>query len=182
MTTNSRKATTAEPAARCEKPRCEKVRGIGTFEGDRFTFKPEKKGEAVQKNIVQHGKSKIYETSGTKQRSMVAHLVVDGDTTDPAYAMSEALRELCGKSGYSAPTFAPGCVKLADEDSLTICIEREKQEVHCHFTLPLANYGKLQKDLFAMVSKVINTFGQNEWNIKNIYNQSNPKENNKKEE
>ena len=166
MTTNSKKPPTATPAA----PSCEKVRGIGTFEGDRFTFKPEKKGEAVQKNIVQHGKSKIYETSGTKQRSMVAHLVVDGDTPDPAYAMSEQLRELCAKSGQAAsPTWTPDSVTLVDKEGINILLDSARQEVHVSFTLPLSQYSKLSNNLLATVSKLIAHIGRNEWTIEEMW-------------
>lgn len=80
-----------------------KIRGTMTCEGnDYYSFAPYGQGAAQQEVIARQGKSKVYNTVGEKKQSMVAHLVIPSDTTDPMAAFSDELEKFM--KGFGKPT------------------------------------------------------------------------------
>lgn len=72
-----------------------KVRGTATINPDNsFDFTPSQQGEPVQRSVRKSRKSKMYETAGVERQSMVCHLVVDKNATDPAAEMFEDFKKL----------------------------------------------------------------------------------------
>lgn len=136
------------------KPQKEKVRGSATFDGQNFSFTPEQKGEAIQKNITTAGKSKLYETAGTKQSSIVAHLVADAKAADPAFEMIEALKQLYAKTGKPFPEVDVNDVDVVSQERLKIRLSREQKEMRIFLSLPLVSTEKMFRDLQLNLAKL----------------------------
>ena len=141
-----------------EKPQKEKVRGCATFDGQKFTFVPEKKGEAIQKNVVVHGKSKLYETAGAKKSSLVAHLVADANAADPAFEMTQSLKELYEQTGEPFPEVDVKDVNIINQDRMKIRVSKENKEVRIYLSMPLTKPEKMYKELHMIQAKLTSEF------------------------
>lgn len=98
-----------------------KVRGTATINPDNsFDFTPSQQGEPVQRSVRKSRKSKMYETAGVERQSMVCHLVVDKNATDPAAEMFEDFKKLT--KGMGADKLPPALKgkRLMDNDELKI--------------------------------------------------------------
>ena len=94
-----------------------KVRGTATINPDNsFDFTPSQQGEPVQRSVRKSRKSKMYETAGVERQSMVCHLVVDKNATDPAAEMFEDFKKLT--KGMGADKLPPALKgkRLMDND------------------------------------------------------------------
>ena len=151
-----------------EKQQKEKVRGCATFDGQKFSFVPEQKGEAVQKNVISTGKSKLYETSGKKKSSLVAHLVADANAADPAYEMTESLRELYAKTNKPFPEVDVNDVNIVNQDKLKIRVSKEQQEIKIFLSMPLTKPDKIFRDLQMHLAKLTSEMYLSEEVIKKL--------------
>lgn len=98
-----------------------KVRGTATINPDNsFDFTPSQQGEPVQRAVKKTRKSKLYETAGVERQSMVCHLVVDKNSTDPAAEMFEDFKKLT--KGMGADKLPPALKgkRLMDNEELKI--------------------------------------------------------------
>lgn len=152
-------------------PQKERVRGCAVFDGQKFTFTPEKKGEAVQKNIVTSGKSKMYETAGSKKSSIVAHLVADANDPDPAFQMTESLRELYSQTNRTFPEVQINDVDIFTQEQLKIRVSKERQEVRVYMSFPLGLPNKMNKDLHMLQARLAAEFYVAEDKIKKLTKQ-----------
>ena len=150
------------------KPQKERVRGSAVFDGHLFTFTPEKKGEAVQKNVTVSGKSKLYETAGEKQSSIVAHLVADSKAADPAFEMIQALKKLFESSGKVFPDIDMKDVDILNEEWLKIRLSKEKKELRVYLSVPLKSSEKMYRDLQYYLAKLTSEIYLAESNIKRL--------------
>lgn len=151
-----------------EKPQKGKVRGVATFDGQKFSFSPEKKGEAVQKNVITKGKSKLYETAGQKKSSLVAHLVADANAADPAFEMTESLRELYSQSGKPFPEVDVNDVNIVNHDKLKIRVSKDEQVIKIWLSMPLTKPEKIYRDLQLHLAKVTSEMYLSEEVIKKL--------------
>lgn len=150
------------------KPQKEKVRGSATFDGQHFSFTPEQRGEAVQKNITTSGKSKLYETAGTKQSSIVAHLVADAKAADPAFEMIEALKQLYAKAGKEFPEVDVNDVDIVSQERLKIRLSKEQKEVKIYLSMPLVSTEKMYRDLQLNLAKLTSEMYLSEQVVKKL--------------
>lgn len=106
------------------------VRGYGKFdtENKEFTFKPYEKGEPVQKNVIRRGRSKLYETEGEKEASVVAHIVANKNSTDPIADIYDDLGKLAKSHGTKMPP-VPSGRKLLETPMMTVVADEEEKAV-----------------------------------------------------
>ena len=132
----------------------ERVRGYATFDENNFAFTPDGKGEPVQKNIIISGKSKIYETCGGKKSSLVAHIVTDAGSQDPALEMTETLKELFAKLKRPFPEINHDDVSILDDERLKIRISKKEKTAKVFIELPLSQPKSLQRDMAVQTAKL----------------------------
>lgn len=106
------------------------VRGYGKFDTKsmEFTFKPSEKGEPVQKNVIRRGRSKLYETEGEKESSVVAHIVASKNSTDPIADIYDDLGKLAKRHGTKIPP-VPSGRKLLETPMMTVVADEEEKAV-----------------------------------------------------
>lgn len=139
--------------AKNEKNTKHKVRGTATYDGDDFTFTPTGTGEAQQHNIVSSGKNKMYETTG-KRNSIVAHLVCDGSSTDPASEMIDSLQKMCEKMKKPFPTVNVKDIDIINYDNIKVRASRPERKVKIYMDLPLAKPQAVYKQLSLLMAKL----------------------------
>jgi hypothetical protein len=84
-----------------------RLRGSASIREDgTFDFRPDGQGTSKQEDIKTVRKSRSYRTSGEKQQSIVAHIVVAADTKDPAYEMYRDFREITKDLGGFEPNYS----------------------------------------------------------------------------
>ena len=76
------------------KPKPRKMRGVGTYEGDDFSFRPCEQGEPTQVNVKTCKGGKTYETTSEKKPQRVAHLSCPADAADPWQEYTAQLKRL----------------------------------------------------------------------------------------
>ena len=107
-----------------------KVRGTATINPDNsFDFIPSQQGEPVQRSVRKQRKSKMYETAGNDKQSMVCHLVVDKNSTDPASEMYEDFVSLTKDMGTKLPPSLRGKTLLDNGELKVIANSNGKLQV-----------------------------------------------------
>lgn len=107
------------------KPR--KLRGMGIFEGDDFTFRPCEEGSPSQLNVKTCKGGKTYETTSEKKPQRVAHLSCPMDAADPWQEYTSQLKKLGIKP--QKPQKEPNTVRVVAEQGLQCWFDEAKQEV-----------------------------------------------------
>lgn len=131
-----------------------KIKGTMTCEGDDYyTFTPYGKGAAQQEIIARQGKSKVYNTVGEKQQSMVAHLVIPCDTPDPMAAFSDELEKFMKGFGNTTTITKPRGRTLL-KDLTTTVVACKGRRLVVMMELPIEKGQNYPANLISQLQKV----------------------------
>ena len=133
-----------------------KVRGTARFfDDDSLEFIPQQTGSPVQKDVKKVRKSSFYKTNGEKESSMVMHLNVDANSTDPVAELTEDFDKLLKNVSPKAEKKLSG-KKLMDEDGTTVYVSRKDHKMQiCRY----ASTWTWRKNRFTRIS-FINRFSR----------------------
>lgn len=132
-----------------------RIRGSAVFgdDGD-FEFRPDGQGESRQQLITKAGKSRLYRTTGEKQQSLVAHLSVPSDSSDPCDDLrSDLERMLATQPGYRKPATPRGRV-LREEPFGKICLNRSAGTIECSFAISLMEHPDYMKQFYNLTHSI----------------------------
>ena len=138
-------------------------KGNGTLWSDNsFEFRMPEEGSGWKKNILKkRGDAHLYETTGEKQQSLVAHLKVEKGCEDPAAEMQEQLNKLTASIQRKAPA-APRGKFLLNRDDVVVVHNQTQREVTVRLTINLQTEGEVSAKLFNLISEVNKCFAINQ--------------------
>lgn len=130
-----------------------------------FTFKPYEEGEPDHKNVRRHGCCTVYETEGKKESSIVAHLKVKKDTTDPFGEMWPDF--VAGMKPYikQVPK-APTTKALMERPGVNVWQVKKEGLVKVLMTIDLKEEREPSTQLFNLTSEVNKCLVINETSLK----------------
>ena len=140
-----------------------KVRGTARiFDDDSLEFIPQQTGSPVQKDVKKVRKSSFYKTNGEKESSMVMHLNVDANSTDPVAELTEDFDKLLKNVSPKAEKKLSG-KKLMDEDGTTVYVSRKDHKMQICIDVDLEKEPLYKDYVYQQVFKIIRcfTFNQN---------------------
>ena len=111
-------------------------KGNGTLWSDNsFEFRMPEEGSGWKKNILKkRGDAHLYETTGEKQQSLVAHLKVEKGCEDPAAELFEQLAVLTKDIVKDKPVL-PTTKSLVDEKGLTVWLLKKTDQMKALITI-----------------------------------------------
>ncbi len=131
-------------------------RGNGTLYSDHsFEFKTPEEGSGWKKNMIRkRGGAEIYETTGEKHQSIVAHLKVEKGCEDPAAELFEQLSMLTKDMVKDDPK-TPSSKTLAEVEGLKVWYLKKKSQMMAVMTID-SNLPKerMTSKLFALAAEV----------------------------
>lgn len=138
------------------------ARGYGKYDemSGEFHFQPSGKGEPVQKNVQKKGRSKLYETEGEKEASVVAHLVASKDSADPVADMYDDFRKLVKDRMAQLPPMPAGR-KLLETPSVTIVADERERRVTVVSRLTFDEAYKPAKPIALLTYNIEHCFAEN---------------------
>ena len=146
--------------------RARKGAGSVTFkEDDSFEFKPYGEGASPQKNVKKARKSKLYETEGEKQASIVAHLVADKKSIDPVGDMLDDFCQLMRKEEGMEEKMPDRPKTLLDEKNIRLQMWKKRRQLVLTLTVPMEKYQDITNDLCRVISLVPACIRKNEKEI-----------------
>ena len=141
-----------------------KVRGTASFikvDGEVRDFEftgQQPKGEPVRKDVKKARQSQLYETTGEKEGSIVAHLRVNRDAADPVAEMYNDLAKLTKGMVKTAPK-TPDKVSLSkDVEGLEVYNCPRQKRLLVYMTIDTKTAHSVSQQLFrfsAEVNKII---------------------------
>lgn len=150
------------------KPKPRKMRGVATYEGDDFSFRPCEQGEPAQLNVKTCKGGKTYETTSEKKPQRVAHLSCPADAADPWQEYNAQLKKL----GIKPQTpQQPETTRVVKENGLECYLDEQTQELTVQTTLSLpTHFRNWQAELLRQVQLVVRRLPANETFNKTINN------------
>ena len=104
-------------------------RGKATiYEDDSIEFRPEGKGQPVQRDVRKSGRSKFYQTNGEKESSYVAHLLAPVSSLDPVGDMLKDFDALTRELQPRLPK-EPRTKPLMKTDGLSVYLDKKEHRV-----------------------------------------------------
>ena len=148
-----------------------KMRGVGTYEGDDFTFRPCEQGEPTQLNVRTTTGGKVFTTTSSKKPQRVAHLSCPADTADLWREYTAQLKRL----GIKPLTpQQPETTRVVKENGLECYLNEQTQELTVQTTLSLpTHFRNWQAELLRQVQLVVRRLPANETFNKTINNLKN---------
>ena len=131
-------------------------KGNGTLYSDHsFEFKLPEEGSGWKKSVIKkRGDAMIYETTGAKQQSIVAHLKVEKGCEDPAAELFEQLTVLTKDMVKGDPT-QPTSKTLAEVDGLKVWHLKKKGQMVAVLTIDSSiPKERMTSKLFALAAEV----------------------------
>ena len=138
-----------------------KVRGTARFfDDDSLEFIPQQTGSPVQKDVKKVRKSSFYKTNGEKESSMVMHLNVDANSTDPVAELTEDFDKLLKNVSPKAEKKLSG-KKLMDEDGTTVYVSRKDHKMQICIVVDLEKEPLYKDFVYQQIFKIIKCFTYN---------------------
>lgn len=104
-------------------------RGKATiFEDDSIEFRPDGKGQPVQRDVRKAGRSKFYQTNGEKESNFVAHLSAPVGSLDPVGDMLKDFDELTRELQPQLPR-EPRTKPLMKRDGLSVYLDKKGHRI-----------------------------------------------------
>ena len=131
-------------------------KGNGTLYSDHsFEFRFPEEGSGWKKNVIKkRGDAMIYETTGEKQQSIVAHLKVEKGCEDPAAELFEQLTVLTKDMVKGEPE-QPTSKTLAEQDGLKVWNLKKKGQLLALLTIDSTMpKERMTSKLFALAAEV----------------------------
>ena len=131
-------------------------KGNGTLFSDHsFEFHLPEEGSGWKKNVIKkRGDVQLYETTGEKQQSLVAHLKVDKGCIDPAAELFEQLTILTKDMVKDDPQ-TPTSKTLAEQDGLKVWNLKKKGQLLALLTIDSTMpKERMTSKLFALAAEV----------------------------
>ena len=135
------------------KPKPRKLRGVATYEGDDFSFRPCEQGEPTQVNVKTCKGGKTYETTSEKKPQRVAHLSCPADAADPWREYTAQLKRL----GIKPLTpQQPETTRVVKENGLECWLDEEKNEMTFTGRIDLSRHSRdWQAEVLRQVQLVV---------------------------
>ena len=146
----------AEQTATGKRKKVWQGKGNGTLYSDHsFEFRLPEGGSGWKKNVIKkRGDAMIYETTGEKQQSIVAHLKVEKGCEDPAAELFEQLATLTKDMVKGDPT-QPTSKTLAEQDGLKVWHLKKKDQMVAVLTIDSSiPKERMSSKLFALAAEV----------------------------
>ena len=151
------------------KPKPRKMRGVGTYEGDDFSFRPCEQGEPTQVNVKTCKGGKTYETTSEKKPQRVAHLSCPADAADPWQEYNAQLKKLGIKP--QSPAKQPETTRVVKENGVVCYLDEQTLELTVQTTLALpTHFRNWQAELLRQVQLVVRRLPASETFNKTINN------------
>ena len=146
----------AEQTATGKRKKVWQGKGNGTLYSDHsFEFRFPEEGSGWKKNVIKkRGDAMIYETTGEKQQSIVAHLKVEKGCEDPAAELFEQLTILT-KDMIKGDPAQPTSKTLAEEEGLKVWHLKKKGQMVVVLTIDSTiPKERMTSKLFALAAEV----------------------------
>ena len=137
------------------KPKPRKMRGVGTFEGDDFTFRPCEPGEPTQLNVRTTTGGKVFTTTSAKKPLQVAHLSCPADAADPWHEYIAQLLKLGIKPLKEQKL--PEKQRLMDEGGMQVFLNATQGQLTYQGTIDLSKGANWQSELMRQLQLVVRT-------------------------
>lgn len=135
-------------------PKPHKVRGTGTFDGERFSFRPSEPGETTQLNVRNTTGGKLFNTTSARKPLQVAHLTCAADCADPWSEYVDQLKRLGVKPQKISRE--PKGLRVVSEDGLQCWLNEDKNEVVFMGSINLTlHYRDWQAEVLRQVQLVV---------------------------
>lgn len=135
-------------------PKPRKVRGTGTFDGERFSFRPSEQGETTQLNVRNTTGGKLFTTTSARKPLQVAHLTCSADCADPWSEYIDQLKRL-GVKPQVMPRL-PEILRVVSEDGLQCWLNEKKGEMTFTGTINLTQHHRdWQAEVLRQVQLVV---------------------------
>ena len=135
-------------------PKPRKVRGMGTYVGDEFSFKPCAEGEPTQRDVKTCKNGKLFTTTSEKKPLQVAHLSCPADSPDPWAEYTRRLIQLGVKPNRKEEL--PDSMRVVSEDGLQCWLNEEKGVMTFTGTIDLARHPRdWQAEVLRQVQLVV---------------------------
>ena len=140
-----------------------KLRGTARFfEDESFDFTPQQKKETpVQRDVMKVRKSSFYQTNGEKESSMVMHLNVPANTTDPVAELTEDFDKLMKKISPKAGKKLSG-KKIMDNGATTVTVNMKQHLMQVDINIDLQQNPHFKDFLYQQVFDIIRCFISNQ--------------------
>lgn len=104
-------------------------RGKATiFEDDSIEFRPDGKGQPVQRDVRKAGRSKFYQTNGEKETNYVAHLSAPVASIDPVGDMLKDFDQLTRELQPTLPR-EPRTKPLLKKEGLSVYLDKKEHRL-----------------------------------------------------
>jgi len=114
-------------------------RGKATiFEDDTIEFRPDGKGQPVQRDVRKAGRSKFYQTNGEKESSYVAHLSAPVASIDPVGDMLKDFDKLTKELQPNLPK-EPRTKPLMKKEGLSVYLDKKEHRIRVFAEILLDN-------------------------------------------
>lgn len=137
------------------KPKPRKLRGVGTFEGDDFTFRPCTEGEPTQLNVRTTTGGKVFTTTSAKKPLQVAHLSCPADAADPWQEYIAQLLKLGIKPLKEQKL--PEKQRLMDEGGMQVFLNATQGQLTYQGTIDLSKGANWQSELMRQLQLIVRT-------------------------
>ena len=138
-----------------------KIRGtMSVAEDDTMEFRPQQAGEPMQELIKKSGASKVYRTTGKKDRKIVAHLVCDADAPDPYAEMQQSLERCAAVLATREPRKPVGAVLLHKQD-VDVRLNKTQKVIGVNFLIDITVYPNYQKRMMQILQEINQCFAIN---------------------
>lgn len=143
-----------------------KVRGTMTIKsGDNMEFRAYREtGSSTQQEIARKGDSKLYRTVGEKKNSLVAHIVLPADTTDPRAEIVEQVERLTAGLQPKAKTRLRGKTLLSD-DEVTVVACLKEHTVQVTLNINARQHPDYTSRLLTLMQRVNQCFATNQTSL-----------------
>lgn len=135
-------------------PKPHKVRGVGSFDGEKFSFRPSEPGETTQLNVRSTLGGKLFTTTSARKPLQVAHLTCAADCPDPWNEYVDQLKRLGVKPQKISRE--PKGLRVVSEDGLQCWLNEDKSEMVFMGTINLTlHYRDWQAEVLRQVQLVV---------------------------
>ena len=159
----------AEENDKMEKVVPRKVKGTMTFlTEDDIEFRAQRStGTSTQSVVKSDGKSKLYRTVGDKKKSMIAHLVVDEDDSDPAASMFSQLEKLTKDMQPKKLPQQRGKI-LLDDKEVRIALSKSSKQIDIRLAIDLTEHPNYDQCLMSLMYKINQCFAINQTLLRSV--------------
>ena len=141
-------------------PKPRRMRGVGTYRGDDFTFTPYEQGEPAQRNVKTCKGGKVYETSSEKAPLKVAYLTCPANTPDAWSEFTSQLERLGIKP--LKPVVMPQKQRLVSEGGMEVYLNAKDCQLTYQGTIDLGHTRNWQSEVMRQLQLIVRSLPAHE--------------------